>query len=80
MIQLIAVCAFGCNNMGCEHVLQENTLPSAESKYAPWTESELAFIKDTQDETLTDVALALGRTYYATSKTRSLVKRGILKA
>jgi hypothetical protein len=79
-VQLVVVCRTGCRaNSGCEHILQEQTLPTAELKGKLWTDDELAFIRDTQDEPLSDVAVVLGRTYYAVSRVRSLAKRGILK-
>jgi hypothetical protein len=78
-LQLIAVCALGCRNAACEHILQETSLPMAEKRRARWTAAEIAFIEGTHDEPLADVADALGRTYYGTSKARSLVKRGLLK-
>jgi len=78
-VQLVVVCTTGCKRNGCEHILQEVSLPNAEAKGNPWTPEELAFLLDTTDETLSDVAAALNRTYYATSRARSLAKRGILK-
>jgi len=77
-VQLIAVCTFGCTRQGCSHIHQEYSIPTAELRGVRWTEDEIAFIRDTLDETLADVALALGRTYYATAQVRSRVKRGIL--
>ena len=79
-VQLIAVCTTCTLNSGCEHILQEISLPTAVRKSAPWTVDEIEFIRETMDEPLGDVALILNRTYYAVSKTRSLLKRGILKA
>jgi hypothetical protein len=78
-MQLVAFCASGCRNMACEHILQAYSLPDAELKGKLWTSAEVAFIQGTGEEPLKDVALALGRTYYAVAKARSLVKRGILK-
>jgi hypothetical protein len=79
-VQLVIICAFCDKNAGCEHILQENSLPTAEAKNTRWSSAELAFIEGTQEEPLAEVARALGRTYYGTSKARSLVKRGILRA
>jgi hypothetical protein len=79
-VQLIAVCTTGCKaNSGCEHILQEQTIPTAKARYSRWTGEELDFILDTQSEPLSDVAVVLNRTYYAVSRVRSLIKRGILK-
>lgn len=77
--QLVAFCTTGCRNKNCEHILQAYSLPDAESKGARWTSAEIAFIEGTQEEPLSSIALTLGRTYYATSKARSLVKRGLLR-
>jgi hypothetical protein len=77
-VQLVAVCPI-CVCLGCEHILQEVSLPTAESKGSPWTVEEAAFLRDTLDESLTEVARTLGRTYYATARARSLAKRGKLK-
>jgi hypothetical protein len=79
IVQLVLICKTGCDRQGCEHVLQEVSLPTAESKGTPWTDEELEFLLNTTDESLTEVARALGRTYYATSRARSLHKRGILR-
>jgi predicted nucleic acid binding AN1-type Zn finger protein len=78
-VQLLAHCPTCKQYAGCEHILQEESLPNAESKGKTWTPAELEVIKATQDIPLKVVAEALNRTYYATSKTRSLVKKGILK-
>jgi hypothetical protein len=77
-VQLVAVCTFGCGYLGCEHVLQEDTLPTAQWRGKRWLDYEIAYIQDTQDQPLSSVAVALGRTYYATAHARSLIKRGIL--
>jgi hypothetical protein len=77
-VQLVIICTTGCERQSCEHVLQEHSLPLAESKGKAWTSAELAFIEGTQEEPLAEVARALGRTYYATSQARSLLKRGKL--
>lgn len=79
VVQLVALCIFGCKYSGCEHVYQEHTLPTAVARHSRWTDDEIAFIEGTMDEPLTEVALALGRTYYATARRRSTCKRGILK-
>jgi hypothetical protein len=79
VVQLVLICKTGCDSQGCEHVLQEVSLPTAESKGSSWTDEELEFLLDTMEEPLSDVARTLGRTYYATAKVRSLAKRGILK-
>ena len=79
-VQLIAVCAAGCGNRGCEHILQEYSIPTAESKYNSWTAEEIDFIQGTLNESLSTVALVLGRTYYATARARSLVTRGLLRS
>lgn len=79
-IQLAVVCPTGCRaTTGCEHIQQEESLPNAVAKGNPWTPDELAFLLDTTDERLADVALVLNRTYYSVSRARSLVKRGIIK-
>jgi hypothetical protein len=77
-VQLVAVCTFGCHYFTCEHVLQEDTLPTAERKGRHWLDGEIAYVRDTQHEPLSDVAIALSRTYYATAHVRSKIKRGIL--
>ena len=77
-VQLVAVCATCTRNSGCEHVQQEVSLPTAVLKNKAWTADDIEFIRETMDEPLGDVALILNRTYYAASKTRSLVKRGKL--
>jgi hypothetical protein len=79
-LQLVAVCAAGCRNTACEHILQEQSLPEAEARNTRWTSAQIAFIEGTREEPLAEVARALDRTYYAVSKARSLVKRGILRA
>jgi hypothetical protein len=79
-VQLVVVCPVGCRvTQGCEHLLQEVSLQNAEAKGNPWSPEELEFLLDTTNEALSDVADALNRTYYAVSRARSLVKRGILK-
>jgi hypothetical protein len=78
-VQLVLICTAGCAYPGCEHVFQEQTLPTAESKHARWTADELALIKEAWDEPLADVALVLGRTYYSVSRARYQIKRGLLK-
>jgi hypothetical protein len=77
-VQLIAVCGV-CSYTGCGHILQEHTLPTARQRHTRWTADEIAFIQDTLDESLADVALVLDRTYYGVARARLLVKRGILK-
>lgn len=79
-IQLALLCTYGCAYTGCSHLLQEESLPTAESKGERWSDAEIAFIEGTQDESITEVARALNRTYYATAHARSKVKRGILRA
>jgi hypothetical protein len=79
-VQLVVICRTGCDNNGCEHIHQEVSLPTAKLSGKPWTDDDVAFILDTLDEPLGDVALILNRTYYATALARSKAKRGILKA
>ena len=79
-LQLVVICTFGCERQGCEHVHQEYSLPTAEARNTRWSSAELAFIEGTQEESLSEVARALGRTYYGTAQARSKVKRGILRA
>jgi hypothetical protein len=78
-VQLIAVCTHGCNNSGCEHILQEITLPTAESNGTRWMTAEIDYVKYTQHLSISTVAVALGRTYYATAHVRSKIKRGMLE-
>ena len=78
-IQLALLCSYGCAYTGCSHLLQEESLPTAQLKGTRWSVDELTFIEETQDESITEVARALNRTYYATAHVRSRVKRGILR-
>ena len=78
-VQLVIVCGYCTRNAGCEHILQEQTLPTAKARGRLWTSAELAFIEGTQEEPLSEVARALDRTYYAVSKARSLLRHGLLQ-
>lgn len=80
VVQLTAFCQAGCKYVGCEHILQEHSLPNAVARSTRWTTDEIALIKDTLNEPLPDIALVLGRTYYAVARARYQFKRGILKA
>jgi hypothetical protein len=74
-VQLVAFCKT-CSQNGCEHVLQEYSKPTAYEKGTLWSTEELLFVRETTDCNLSEVARALGRTYYAVGKIRSHIKSG----
>lgn len=78
VIQLIAVCDT-CSQSACEHILQEYSRPTASEHRTLWTTEELLFVRETIDCNLSEVARALGRTYYATGKIRSYLKSGKIR-
>ena len=78
VVQLVAVCG-SCSKSECEHILQEYSRPTASEHQNPWTTEELLFIRETTDCNLSEVARALGRTYYAVGKVRSCLKSGKIK-
>ena len=54
---------------------QERTAAVARRVKVPWTAEEDAFVLATIESRLTDVAIERGRTWYATSKRRTLLRR-----
>jgi thymidine kinase len=79
-IQLVLLCIAGCRQNGCAHIRQEESKPAAKLKGERWTIDEIKFLKETLSEPVPEVAEVLNRTYYATVRARSNLKRGILKA
>jgi hypothetical protein len=78
-VKVISIgCTAGCITGGCQHILQEYSLPKAEYNNKPWTPGEFQFVQDTMAEPLYEVAECLGRTYYATAQARMRIKRGVL--